>query len=69
MPTQTESGYNVILSLIHAYTLTTNSPSVDGFTLFILRRQAMELQNQREIIKEKILQEADKYIQNKEVKK
>ena len=61
--TTDNQGYQIVLSLLHEYTRTTTSPSIDGFSLWLLRRQAHELQQQREVIRQKILQEADERLQ------
>ena len=61
-------GYQIILSVLHEYIKTTTNPTIDGFSIFLLRKQAYDLQQQKEIIRNAILQDTDKYSKQKEVK-
>lgn len=65
---QTESGYDIVLSLLHEYTKTTTNPQIDAFTLWLLRRKIYDLQQQKEIIRHKILQDSEEFQKQKEVK-
>lgn len=61
-------AYQIILSVLHEYIKTTTNPTIDGFTLFLLRKQASDLQQQREVIRNTILQQADEFSKQKGVK-
>lgn len=68
--TTSQDGYDLILSLIHEFTKTQAQPhTLDSFTLFLLRRKVYDLQQQREVIRHKILSEVDDFSKQKEVKK
>ena len=65
----TQDGYDIVLSLIHEYTKTQSPPhTIDSLTLWLLRRKVYELQQHRENVRNKILQEADEFSKQKELK-
>ena len=69
MTSTTTDGYDIVFSLIHEYTKTQSSPhTIDGLTLWLLRRKVYELQQHKDVIRNKILQEADEFSKQKEMK-
>ena len=65
--TTSQDGYEIVLSLLHEFSKT-GGKNIDEFTLWLIRRKAFELQQQRDIIKQNILQQANEFQKQKEVK-
>lgn len=56
--TSIEQGYQIFLSIIHEYERTAEKPTLDGFTTWLVRRQAYELEQYKKHLEQRVKSQA-----------